>query len=186
MNSKTPDGNAPVSCANQPAASRENVALQPQLPVLAAQAGELVAFGCGQPVTFLLPAALLPVGLHDPLADRLCRRLELAGKIGRITAGPDKIDHLATGLRRISRAWLGHVKPLFESPKAHQTGSTSFVAASAVSSFVATASTGLCLISYGVLAIIQRLYWLRYRRENRSIAETAGSRIPLDQVRSET
>jgi hypothetical protein len=32
----------------------------------------------------------------------------------------------------------------------------------------------------------QRLYWLKYQRENRSIAETAGSRIPLDQVRSET
>jgi hypothetical protein len=52
----------------------------------------------GQPkcgcVTLLLPAALLPVRLRNPVADRLRRRFELTGKVGRIATGPDQIHHL--------------------------------------------------------------------------------------------
>ena len=51
-----------------------------------------------QPVN-LLPAALLPVGLRDPVADRVRRRLELAGKVSRIATGADRINHLAAELR---------------------------------------------------------------------------------------
>jgi hypothetical protein len=49
--------------------SRENVALQPQLLVLAPQPSQLVTFSRREPVTLLLPATLLPVGLRNPLAD---------------------------------------------------------------------------------------------------------------------
>jgi hypothetical protein len=47
--------------------SRDDVALQPQLLVLAAQAGEFVTFGGRQPVFLLFPADLLPIGLGDQL-----------------------------------------------------------------------------------------------------------------------
>jgi len=43
--------------------------------------------------------ALLPVGLRNPVADRLRCRLELAGKLGRITSSSNQIDHLAAKLR---------------------------------------------------------------------------------------
>ena len=83
MNSKTRTGRAPVSRREPGRRSRENVALQPQLLVLAPQPGQLVTLGCGQAVNLLLPAALLLVGLRNPSADRLRRRLELAGKVVR-------------------------------------------------------------------------------------------------------
>ena len=47
----------------------------------------------------LLPAALLPVGLGNPNADRLRGRLELAGQIPWRPPGTDQLDHLATELR---------------------------------------------------------------------------------------
>src|SRR4029077_2687352 len=98
MNSKT----RTVSCrfACEPgSSSREDVALQPQLLVLTSQSCQLVTLCSGQPATLLLPAALLPVGLRNPVADGLRCRLELAGKLGRITSSANQIDHLATKLR---------------------------------------------------------------------------------------
>jgi hypothetical protein len=41
----------------------------------------------------------VPVGLRNPVADGLRGRLELAGKLGRITSSANQIDHLATKLR---------------------------------------------------------------------------------------
>src|ERR671939_458494 len=79
--------------------SRENVALQPKLLVLAPPPDQLIALGRSQPVALLLPAALLLVGLHDPGADRLRRRLELTGKILRRPASSDEVNHLPTELR---------------------------------------------------------------------------------------
>jgi hypothetical protein len=90
--------------------SREDLALQPQLLVLAPQPGQIVALGRGQPITLLLPAALLPVRLCDPVADRLRRRFEFSGKVNRIATGADQLDHLATEFRRIRRPRLGHRK----------------------------------------------------------------------------
>src|SRR4029077_16162551 len=67
--------------------------------VLTPQPCQLVMFCGGQPSTLLLPAALLPVGLRNPVADRLRCRVELAGKVGRITSRANQIDHLSTKLR---------------------------------------------------------------------------------------
>ena len=53
----------------------------------------------GQPATLLLPAALLAVGLRNPVADRLRCRLELTGKLRRITSSANQIDPQATKLR---------------------------------------------------------------------------------------
>jgi hypothetical protein len=78
---------------------REDVALQPQLLVLRAQPCQLVTLCSGQHVTLLLPAALLPLGLCNPVADRLRCRLKLAGQGGRIAPSANQIDHLATKLR---------------------------------------------------------------------------------------
>ena len=64
-----------------------------------AAAGQLVAFGCSQPITLLLPTALFPVRLRHLTADRLQRLVEFAGKIGRIAASADQLDRLTTELR---------------------------------------------------------------------------------------
>ena len=80
-----------------------------QLLVLTPQPGQLVALGRRQPIALLLPAALFPVRLRDPMADRLRRRLKLAGKVGRIAASADQLHHLATELRRVGRACLWHL-----------------------------------------------------------------------------
>jgi len=58
--------------------SREDVALHTRLLVLTTQPGQRLALGRAQAIAFLLPAALLPVSLHDPVADRLGGGLELA------------------------------------------------------------------------------------------------------------
>src|ERR1700680_820745 len=46
-----------------------------------------------KPVALFLLAALLPVGLRNPVADRLRGRFKLPGKLGRIPAGADQLDH---------------------------------------------------------------------------------------------
>ena len=104
MNSKTRTGSCRFRVRTRQqletgSSSREDVALQPQLFVLTSQPCQLVTLCSGQPATLLLPAALLPVGLRNPVADGLRCRLELAGKLGRITSSANQIDHLATKLR---------------------------------------------------------------------------------------
>src|SRR6185369_10340558 len=73
-----------------------------------------------------LPAALLPLGLDHPIADRLGRGFELASQIGRVTPGTNQLDHLAPELRRIGRMRLGHKDTSRKSiVGVHQTGATS-------------------------------------------------------------
>src|SRR6185312_4346899 len=103
-----------------------DVALQAQLLVLAAQPNELLAVGRRHNLTVLLPAALLSVGLGDPVADRLGGRLELTRELGRISPGVDQINHLPPEFRRVRRACLGHGVLLLRKPEGlHEGGSTS-------------------------------------------------------------
>src|SRR5258708_5924627 len=64
----------------------------------APQLGQFLTLGRRKPGALLLPAALLPVGLRHPVADRLCSRFKLPGKLGRISAGADQLDHLTAKL----------------------------------------------------------------------------------------
>ena len=52
--------------------------------------------------------ALLQIGMHGPVADRLGGRLELASQVGRVATSADQLDHLAPELRRIRWTCLGH------------------------------------------------------------------------------
>jgi hypothetical protein len=104
MNSKTRMGSRRSRVRTRPPLEREDVALQSQLLVLTPQPRQLVAFGQGQAVTLLFPAALLAVRLRNPVADRLHCRFELARKLSRIATGAHLLDLLATELRRIRRA----------------------------------------------------------------------------------
>src|SRR5258707_13287047 len=86
---RTPGRERPGPARDPGGRSRENVALQPQLLVLPPQPGQFLTLSRRKPVALLLPAALLPVGLRHPVADRLCGRFELPGKLGRISARAD-------------------------------------------------------------------------------------------------
>src|SRR4051794_14685802 len=109
--------------------TRENVAFQAQLLVLPSQPGQFLAFGhaqAGISSGLDLPAALLPIGLGHPIADRLGRGFKLASQIGRVTPGTNQLDHLAPELRRIGRMRLGHKDTSRKSiVGVHQTGATS-------------------------------------------------------------
>ena len=78
------------------------------LAVLLLRWGKFVALGRGQARSGLLPAALLPVGQGDPGADRMRRRLELAGQVVRRSSGTHQINHLTAELRGIGWAAFGH------------------------------------------------------------------------------
>ncbi len=87
-----PDATTPVS--REPGSrSRKDVALHPQLPVLAPQPGQLVALGRAQAITCRgrsvapFPAALLAASGSNPLADRLRGWLELLGQADGIAPG---------------------------------------------------------------------------------------------------
>src|SRR5260370_1273910 len=99
---------------------------RPQLLGVTPEPGQFLTLSRSKPVALLLPAALLPVGLRHPVADRLCGRFELPGKLGRIAAGADQVDHLTAKLRCVWRTCLGHLGSLLSKPEGlHQTGSTS-------------------------------------------------------------
>jgi hypothetical protein len=53
----------------------------------------------------------MPIRLHDPVADRLPGRLELSGKIIRITAGADQINHPTAESGNYGGRDLGFGKP---------------------------------------------------------------------------
>jgi hypothetical protein len=103
--------------------SRKDVALHAELLVLATQPRQLVTLGRRQGVTFLFPAALLPVSLDNPAADRLGGRFELAGQVSRITSGTDQVNNLSPELRRVRWVCLGHEKHLSRKPvRLHEAG----------------------------------------------------------------
>ena len=56
-----------------------------------------------------MPLPGIAIGLRDPVPNRLCRRLELAGQLLRIASAPHERDELPPDLRRVWRATLGIV-----------------------------------------------------------------------------
>ena len=92
--------------------SREDVALQAQLLVLAPEAHEFVALGGRQDIVsggrLRLAATFPSIGLGNPISDGLAGRLELASKVGGITTGANQVDDLLPELRRVSWTGFGH------------------------------------------------------------------------------
>ena len=114
----------PVARANQAAAFDRNVALQPQLLVLTPKPGQLITLGRRQTGSHLLPTPLVSVSLGDPRTNGVAARLKLAGKIVRITASTDEVDHLSAKFRRIRWACSWHRQHLWQKLQGvHQTGS---------------------------------------------------------------
>ena len=103
-----PGGIAPVSRANQ-AAARERMSRSSRNGLFSRRRRASSSLGRRQSNTLLLPAALLPVGLRNPMADRLRRRLKLPSELRRVTTGADQFNHLAAELRRIRRAGSRHL-----------------------------------------------------------------------------
>ena len=75
--------------------SREDFALQPQLLVLTAEAGQLVSLRRSQGDIgrrrLRLSSAVQAASVGHPVPDRLSGRLELAGEVLRIAAGTDQM-----------------------------------------------------------------------------------------------
>ena len=69
----------------------QNLAFLAQLAVLTPQPSQLLALGTGQAV---MRAALVTVGLADPVADRLGGWLELPSQFPRRAARAHQLDHL--------------------------------------------------------------------------------------------
>ena len=80
-------------------------ALQAQLLVFTAQAGQLVPLRrrqCDVGRRWLRFSSAVPaVSVGHPVPDRLGGRLKLSGQILRVAAGADQIDHLLPELRRV-------------------------------------------------------------------------------------
>jgi hypothetical protein len=97
--------------------SRENVALQAQLPALSSQPDRFLTLGSRQGRVDRpgLPAAFLPVGRGNPVPERLGGGPELAGQVRRITSGTDQLDHLPPEFRRVRRTCSGHGRHLARS-----------------------------------------------------------------------
>src|SRR5258707_1041858 len=103
----TRSGAGPGSLSRRGGATPERRRVAPPSPP--PQPGQFLTLSRRKPVALLLPAALLPVGLRHPVADRLCGRFELPGKLGRISAGADQFDYLTAKFRCVWRTCLGHL-----------------------------------------------------------------------------
>jgi len=106
-----PDAIVPVSRANQ-AAARERMSRSSRSCLFSRRtvpARHALQRSARHPSP---PGGPLPVGLCNPVADRLRCRLKLAGKLGRITPSANQIDHPATKLRKRGQVRLGHLKSL--------------------------------------------------------------------------
>jgi hypothetical protein len=93
--------------------SRGDVTLQLELLVLATQPRQLVTLGRAQDGVgdrggFPVAAALLAIGLRDPVADRLGRWFELTSQVGWIAPGTNQLNYPSPELRRIWGMGLGH------------------------------------------------------------------------------
>ncbi len=87
-----PDGTAPVSRANQ-AAARERMSRYTRSCLFSRRSrANSSRSAVLRPSPFSSPAVLLPVGLDDPVADRLGSGLELARQISRVAASADQIN----------------------------------------------------------------------------------------------
>src|SRR5271166_5341131 len=99
-------------------------ALQPELLVLPAQPRKFTALGMCKAVA---AAALVAIGLRDPVADRLRRWLKLFREFFRRAAGANQFDHLPPELRRVWGAFLRHCGLLkHKCFGVHESGGTSF------------------------------------------------------------
>ena len=76
-----------------------------QLAVLTSEAAQLIAFGAGQAIR---PSTFIPIGLADPITDRLSRRFELPGQLLRRAARSNQLDHLLAELGCIRRTRIRH------------------------------------------------------------------------------
>ena len=84
---------------------------------LGAQPGQFVTLRRAQRISLhRTMAALLALGLRDPIADRLAARFEFTRQIFWFTSGAEQLDHLAPEFRRIRGRFRGintpHVKAL--------------------------------------------------------------------------
>src|SRR6516162_8354409 len=84
---------------------------------------ELLALRRRQPI---LAAALVTVGLRNPIADRLGRRFEIPRQFLGAAAGSNQVNHLPAELRRITWVllWHGGLRKLNRSG-VHESGATS-------------------------------------------------------------
>ena len=72
-----------------------------QAPNLPTQPTQLLSLRSARPI----PATpLVTVGLHDPVADHLCGRLELSGQLLRTASGSNQLNHLTPQGRRVRRS----------------------------------------------------------------------------------
>jgi hypothetical protein len=74
-----------------------------ELAVLTPQTAKLLALHRRQAI---LAAALVTIGLRNPVADGLRRRLELLRQLLRRATGPYQLDHLPAKFRRVSAVLL--------------------------------------------------------------------------------
>src|SRR5271165_3835969 len=73
-------------------------------------------------------AALVAIGLRDPVADRLRRWLKLFRQVFRRAAGTNQFDHLPPELRRVWGAFLRHCGLLkHKCFGVHESGGTSLI-----------------------------------------------------------
>ena len=109
-----PDDTAPLirfaaqARANQAAAFDKISRCDAQLLVVPAQPGQLIPFSRTQARQHVLPSALFPVGLQEPIANGPRRRLEFSSEVVGVTTGTDQIDHLTAELRGIRNSGSWH------------------------------------------------------------------------------
>src|SRR5262249_31942786 len=91
---------------------------------LAPEAAQLLALLGGQTV---LAVAVVTIGLRDPVADRLRRRLRLLRPLFRVAPGSHELNEPPLELRRVRGTGLGHRELLFprKGSGVHETGGTS-------------------------------------------------------------
>src|SRR5262245_33470408 len=102
----------------------QDVALLAERLHLTPEAAQLLALFAGQTV---LAVAVVAISLRDPVANRLCRRLELLRQLFRVPPGSYQLNEPPLELRRVRRMGLGHREPLFprKGSGVHESGGTS-------------------------------------------------------------
>src|SRR6516162_7922665 len=120
MNWKTRTGSPRSRVRTRPCLCQD-IALLAQSPVLTPQTGQLLTLGAGRAVR---SAAVIAIGLTNPVPDRLGGRFELARQLFRGSPRSDQINHLSPELRRIGSVTLRHRWHLLLKWKGvHRTGS---------------------------------------------------------------
>src|SRR5437867_1658491 len=102
----------------------QNLPLLAEDLVLAPEPPQLLALFRGQAI---LAVAVVAIGLGNPVADRLRRRLELLRQLFRVPPGSHHLNEPPLELRRVRWSGLGHRELLFprKGSGVHETGGTS-------------------------------------------------------------